>query len=309
MDFETSTEKTPDGHTLVKNKHTNEPIAILKNAGLYKKNAVTAEWHPDFKLIHPEIEENLLHRNISPRQNKTLESAASAKDYITSLADSVARGHVEPDPVKSTYAGSEDVNTDYGMKKNHHYNIHDDEGNHIGKFISRHGPNEITPSHSDVHAELDKNYLDHHNISQGVLDAAKKKYPSNDLGTSMNRVRYILDNKNKEPRFVGTETATAPKTEIYKHKMDPSAASSAYEDALKKNAEKSSGGGEQVKSIITRHSPTAFTMHIPHGGSVYSKGQTHTVMSLPGEIHHTYYETSHPDYDGKKANPNVIESV
>lgn len=306
MDFETSTEKTADGHTLVKNKHTNEPIAILKNAGSYKKNAVTAEWHPDFKLIHPEVEENLLHRNISPRQSKTLENMAAAKSHITSIADDIAGGRIKSDPVKSTYAGPEDVESRYGMIKHHNYNIQDDEGNHVGRFIATHGPNEITAHGTDAQAGLDKKYLEHHNISQGILDAAKQKHPGDNLLSAMHRVRYILDNKNKEPRFIGSETAKVARTEIYKHKMDPAAASSAYEDALKKNSEKSA---EQVKPIITRHSPTAFTMHVPITDSKYSTGQTHTVMSLPGEIHHSYYETSHPDYSGKKANNNVIESV
>jgi len=304
MEFETSTEKTKDGHTLIKNKHTNEPIAVVKNAGSYKRNEVVAEWHPDFKLVHPEVAENLLYRNID---NERIDNISTAKLRIEHMAENIVKGNIDHDPVKTTYAGSEDIDNN---RKQHKYDIHDDEGNHIGHFVSRDGPNDIHPDKSTVEARLNKNYLDHHNISQTIIDAAKKKHYSDDLNSSMKRVRYILDNKNKEPRFVGSETASAPKTEIYKHKMDPAAASSAYEEALKKNAEKDNeNSADKIKPIINRHSPTAFTMHVPPIGSKYSKGQTHTVMSLPGEIHHTYYETAHPDYEHKKANPNIIESA
>ena len=307
MDFETSTEKTEDGHTLLRNKHTNEPIAVIKNAGMYKRNQVVAAWHPDFKLVHPEVAENLLHRNIG---NKPMDNLATAKSQIGHMAENIVKGNIDHDPVKTTYTGSEEIDSPYGRQKQHKYDIHDDDGNHIGHLVSRDGPNDIHPSNSTVEARLNKNYLDHHNISQSIIDAANKKHSSDNLVSSMKRVRYILDNKNKEPRFVGSETASAPKTEIYKHKMDPSAASSAYEEALKKNAEKGNeNSADKIKPIITRHSPTAFTMHVPPSDSKYSKGQTHTVMSLPGEIHHTYYETAHPDYEHKKTNPNIIESA
>ena len=90
MDYELTTKKQADGTQLVKNKLTNEPVAILKSPKYsYRKNEVQAEWHPDFKLLHPEVVNNLLHRNF----HKNFESASAATNVLTHKSESFVRGH------------------------------------------------------------------------------------------------------------------------------------------------------------------------------------------------------------------------
>ena len=110
MEYELTAHKLDNNTHLVKNKHTNEPVAILKKRGGYSKNEVTAEWHPDYKLLHPETHENLLTRNFA----KPFNSVAAAVSGLTYDSQKYAMGG-EPthDPVKTVYAGEFDSKNQY----------------------------------------------------------------------------------------------------------------------------------------------------------------------------------------------------
>lgn len=299
MELELASEKLENGHHLVKNKQTNEPIAFIKPTSY--QNQVSVDWHPDFKMVHPEIAENILHRNFQPtrlHRDNTYSSKVSAIDNIKKLASSVLKGDIDKDPVKTKYIGSGIEKTQYGNDvEMHHYSLHDDDDKEIGTLSSRHGPDEIRKS-SDVKAIFNKDYLNERPISNEVRESAKKKHPYDNLEHTLLRVRHMLDNRDKEPRFIGTQSASSAKHDIYKTKMEPEAASSAYEEHLKKTL--------SPEHQFVRHNNTTFTVTKP-AKNEYDDIHIHNVMSLPGELHHIMSQTKPEDSKYKKENKNIVE--
>ena len=298
MELELASEKLENGHHLVKNKQTNEPIAFIKPT---KNKDVTVDWHPDFKMVHPEIADNILHRNFQPnRFNTTNEysSRVDAVDKIKKVASDILKGNIDKDPVKTKYVGSGIEKTQYGNEvEMHHYSLHDDDDQEIGTLSSRHGPDEIRKS-SDVTAKFNKEYLNNNHISDAVREAAKKKHPYDQLEHTLLRVRHVIDNRNKEPRFIGTQTASSAKHDIYKTKMEPEAASNAYEEHLKKTL--------SPAHQFVRHNNTTFTVTKP-AINEYDYVHIHNVMSLPGELHHIISQTRAENSQYKKENKNIVE--
>lgn len=300
QDYETQAQKQKDGTYILKHKETGEPIAILTPSYRYgSARAVEGSWHPDFKLTHPEIEDNILQRNLSggnmSRHLNRFDSLEHAKNRIGHLAKQFKTGNYDKDPVKVKYTGEEQI----GDEKFHKFDLHDDDGEKFGHFHTKDSPDKIHPD-SDVKAHWDDEYRSRSNISDTTKEAAKNKFPGTGLNSTLNRARYLLDNKDKEPRFIGTQQSVRASTNVYKTKLQPEEASKAYEDALRKSK------GEEYQ--FTRHSPTAFTMHRP-AGSVHDSSENHTITSFPGELHHTAYVLDHPDYQYGKKNTNIVESV
>jgi hypothetical protein len=110
----------------------------------------------------------------------------------------------------------------------------------------------------------------------------------------------MIDNREKEPRFIGTTKSKSAEMNVFKTKMNPEDASKSYEDHLKTKL----GSG----FTFARHSPTAFSAH-KAAQSEYDSGYTHHIVSVPGEIHHMSATTSHPDYQYGEKNKQVVESV
>ena len=301
MDVEIKQEKNNDGSVTLSHKLTNEPIAIVRPAKRgYKKNSVDVEWHPDFKLIH-NLGSSLLHGNYSGGERGAAhhESLSSASARVSGIAQSIYNEQLKPDPVKTSYAGEDVEKDNYGTeRKIHKWNVHDDDGEIIGKIHSYEGPNTIH-ANQQVSGKLFQDYANKHNISSDVIESANKKHSGNTLEHIMNRFRYIQDKKGKEPRFIGTERSKDASNDVYKTKLQPEEASKAYEDVLKKKL------GERF--TFTRHSPTAFMAHKPASG-VYDSSETHHIISMPGELHHVVSRADHPEYSGAKKNTNIIES-
>ena len=297
MDYGLTTQKQKDGSHLVKNKLTNEPVAILtKPKYAYKANAVQAEWHPDFKLLHPEVSENLLHRNF----DRTYDSASQAVDAITGKSAKFARGEgVDQDPIKTHYIGTEEQNDRYGDKKvAHKWHMFDGE-DRIGTMTSFDDPNKIHRG-STVKMTWNKEYLEKNPISDAVKESATKKHGKTDLETSMHRLRYMIDNRDKEPRFIGTTKSKSAEMNVFKTKMNPEDASKAYEEHLKSTFDS--------RYTFARHSPTVFSVH-KQAVSEYDNSTTHHIISVPGEIHHMSATTSHPRYQYGEKNKQIVESV
>ena len=297
MDYGLTTQKQKDGSHLVKNKLTNEPVAILtKPKYAYKANAVQAEWHPDFKLLHPEVSENLLHRNF----DRTYDSASQAVDAITGKSTKFARGEgVDKDPIKTHYIGTEEQDDGYGGKRvAHKWHMFDGE-DRIGTMTSFDDPNKIHRG-SDVKMAWNKEYLEKNPISDAVKESAAKKHGKTDLETSMHRLRYMIDNRVKEPRFIGTIKSKSAEMNVFKTKMNPEGASKAYEEHLKSTFDS--------RYTFARHSPTVFSVH-KQAVSKYDISTTHHIISVPGEIHHMTATTSHPDYEYAEKNKQIVESI
>ena len=297
MDYELTTQKQKDGSHLVKNTLTNEPVAILtKPKYAYKANSVQAEWHPDFKLLHPEVSENLLHRNF----DRTYDSISQAVNVITGKSQQFARGEgIHKDPIKTHYIGTEEQDDGYGGKRAvHKWHMFDGE-NQIGTMTSFDDPNKIHRG-SDVKMAWNKEYLEKNPISDAVKESATKKHGKTDLETSMHRLRYMIDNREKEPRFIGTTKSKSAEMNVFKTKMNPEEASKAYEEHLKTKLD--SG------YTFARHSPTVFSAH-KAADSEYASGYTHHIISVPGEIHHMSATTSHPSYQYGEKNKQIVESV
>ena len=297
MDYGLTAQKQKDGSHLVKNKLTNEPVAILtKPKYAYKANAVQAEWHPDFKLLHPEVSENLFHRNF----DKTYDSASQAVDAITGKSEKFARGEgVDRDPIKTHYIGTEELDYGYGGKKvAHKWHMFDGE-NQIGTMTSFDDPNKIHRG-SDVKMAWNKEYLEKNPISDAVKESATKKHGKTDLDSSMHRLRYMIDNREKEPRFIGTTKSKSAEMNVFKTKMNPEDASKAYEEHLKSTFDS--------RYTFARHSPTVFSVH-KQAVSEYDTSTTHHIISVPGEIHHMSATTSHPSYQYGEKNKQIVESI
>ena len=297
MDYELTTQKQKDGSHLVKNKLTNEPVAILtKPKYAYKANAVQAEWHPDFKLLHPEVSENLLHRNF----DRTYDSASQAVDVITGKSEKFARGEgIDKDPIKTHYIGTEEQDDGYGGKRvAHKWHMFDGE-DRIGTMTSFDDPNKIHRG-SAVKMAWNKEYLEKNPISDAVKESATKKHGKTDLESSMHRLRYMIDNREKEPRFIGTIKSKSAEMNVFKTKMNPEDASKAYEEHLKSTFDS--------RYTFARHSPTVFSVH-KQAVSKYDNSTTHHIISVPGEIHHMTATTSHPDYEYAEKNKQIVESI
>lgn len=295
MEYELTSQKLDNNTHLVKNKHTNEPVAILKKSGGYKRNEVTSEWHPDYKLLHPEVHENLLTRNF----HKPHESVSAAVSNITYISHDHAFGNSSRiDPVKTAYAGEYDSKTPQGQdKKAHKWHVLDDQGRHIASMSSFHGPNQIHRE-SPVSVNWVKSY--HDSVPDSVKEAANAKHTGQHLHAAMHRIRYIIDNKGKEPRFVGTSMDSASKTKMFKTALPPEEASKAFEEHLTKKL----GSGYK----FTRHTPTVFTAEKP-ADSRYGRTYHHHVIAIPGALHHIESSYSHPDYDPTaNKNKEVVES-
>ena len=297
MDYGLTTQKQKDGSHLVKNKLTNEPVAILtKPKYAYKANAVQAEWHPDFKLLHPEVSENLFHRNF----DRTYDSASQAVDAITGKSEKFARGEgIDKDPIKTHYIGTEEQDDGYGGKRAvHKWHMFDGE-DRIGTMTSFDDPNKIHRG-SDVKMAWNKEYLEKNPISDAVKESATKKHGKADLESSMHRLRYMIDNREKEPRFIGTTKSKSAEMNVFKTKMNPEDASKAYEEHLKSTFDS--------RYTFARHSPTMFSVHI-QAVSEYDTSTPHDIISVPGEIHHMSATTSHPSYQYGEKNKQIVESI
>lgn len=293
MEYDLVSQKLDQNNHLVKNKVTNEPVAFLeKRASRYGgKGTVHATWHPDYKLLHPEIHDNLITRNFE----KPYESVTDAVSGITYKTRPHAYGrNVPKDPIKTKYIGV----AERGGETAHNWSMHDDNGEHIGNLTSAHGPEEIHRE-SPVKVTWKKEYLDKNTIPDSVKEAAAKKHTGDKLESTLSRVRYMLDNKNKEPRFIGTQTSDKSEIKMFKTKLAPEDASAAYEEHLQKKL------GRSYK--FTRHSPTSFSAVKP-ADSIYSNTSHHHIISLPGELHHITSHTSHPEYYSAKKNAEIVES-
>ena len=297
MDYELTTQKQKDGSHLVKNTLTNEPVAILtKPKYAYKANSVQAEWHPDFKLLHPEVSENLLHRNF----DRTYDSISQAVSVITGKSEKFARGEgIDKDPIKTHYIGTEEQDDGYGGKRvAHKWHMFDGE-DRIGTMTSFDDPNKIHRG-STVKMTWNKEYLEKNPISDAVKESATKKHGKTDLESSMHRLRYMIDNREKEPRFIGTTKSKSAEMNVFKTKMNPEDASKAYEEHLKSTFDS--------RYTFARHSPTVFSVH-KQAVSEYDNSTTHHIISVPGEIHHMTATTSHPDYEYAEKNKQIVESI
>jgi hypothetical protein len=295
MEYELTSQKLDNNTHLVKNKHTNEPVAILKRTGGYKRNEVKSEWHPDYKLLHPEVHENLLTRNF----HKPHDSVSDAVSNITYISQDHAFGkNSRIDPIKTRYAGDFDTKTPYGQDtKGHKWHVLDDDGKHVASITSFHGPNQIHRE-SPVSVGWVKSFND--SVPDSVKEAANSKHGGQTLYATMNRIRYMMDNKGKEPRFVGTHVDPASKTKMFKTNLPPEEASKAYEEHLAKRL----GNGY----TFTRHGPTLFTAEKPAQGR-YDRTYQHHVIAMPGQLHHIESSLHHPDYDTTtNKNKEVVES-
>ena len=137
-------------------------------------------------------------------------------------------------------------------------------------------------------------------ISDAVKESATKKHGKTDLDSSMHRLRYMIDNRDKEPRFIGTTKSKSAEMNVFKTKMNPEDASKAYEEHLKSTFDS--------RYTFARHSPTVFSVH-KQAVSEYDTSTTHHIISVPGEIHHMSATTSHPSYQYGEKNKQIVESI
>jgi hypothetical protein len=223
-----------------------------------------------------------------------------AVDAITGKSAKFARGEgVDQDPIKTHYIGTEEQNDGYGGKKvAHKWHMFDGE-DQIGTMSSFDDPNKIHRG-STVKMTWNKEYLEKKPISDAVKESATKKHGKTDLESSMHRLRYMIDNREKEPRFIGTTKSKSAEMNVFKTKMNPEDASKAYEEHLKSTFDS--------RYTFARHSPTVFSVH-KQAVSEYDNSTTHHIISVPGEIHHMSATTSHPSYQYGEKNTQIVESV
>lgn len=303
MEYKLTAHKLSPNTHLIKNKITNQPVAVLTahKDSWGGRVHYSIDWHPSFKQTYPEVDQNLLTRNFTVKP----QGVPSGVDHVTRVSEYIVTGQHNSseykDPIKVKYAGV------FSDPKNEKVKIHkwrvldDDSGETAAHITSRVGPDQIN-AQSEVDVTLMSDYLNKYNIGEHTRDAASKRHSGRNLRTAMYRVRYLMDNKSKEPRFIGSVTDASGST-IYKTKLEPEHASSAFETHLKNQMSRT----PDSKYTFTRHSPTMFSIDVPNT-SLYSQRVMHHVTATPGELHHIVTRFGHPDHSSSKSN-SVVESA
>lgn len=301
--------KLDDNTTLHYVEHSNDPIAITKSHQdrYSKKKTYTTTWHPDFRLMYP-IVDQLRNRNFDEHS-----SASDTANHVFRKYQGIVDGSEESlkDPLQAEHVGevTQKLKSQYSDESQEHkfndYVLKDAEGNHIANLrINPSYERHVGTSNDSVFSRAHDAHLKFPNhdavVNSEAYKTATAKYSGNDPITLMARAKYWHENKDREPNFRGKwfnkDGSTMHK--VYSTKLSPEEASLAYEKHLRDT--------NKLDGVLTRHSPTFFTIHKP--GAAYSYGKHEFVDSTtPGELtHHSSSYSAPTQYDTKQLN-HVIE--
>lgn len=303
------TKKIDDNTTLHYVEHSNDPIAITRSRQerYSKKKVYSTSWHPDFRSMHPVVDQ-LRNRNFAEKS-----SAADAFNHVFSKYQGIVDSPEEKlkDPLQAEFVGeaTQKIKSQYSNDSTEHkfndYELKDSEGNHVANLrINPDYEKYVGTEHrffSDGARSAHLKFPNHDEVIKSEsYKTALAKHSDNDPISLMARAKYWHENKDREPNFRGKwfnkEGSTVHK--VYSTKLSPEDASLAYEKHLRDT--------NKLEGVLTRHSPTFFTIH--KLGEGYSYGRHEIVdSSVPGELTHHSSSYSAPTlYDAKTLN-HVIE--
>lgn len=302
MAIELKEKKISDDMSTFHDALTNDPIAISTRNGHGGKVHRVA-WHPVFRQMYPETND-LVNMNIG----SNVKSDQVKNTIITKYEKMLNKPR--RDPLKVVPAGTAErptndpVNTEKTAEFNE-FHLHDGDGKHIATIgVAK----QLTP-YIGVDPDVFTHYSEAHQGEKTQLtfvgehptaekfELSRKKHPGHDPIVLMHQVKHWLDNRDREPNFVGSHSS--PNLKVYKTRLQPEEASQKYMEHLQKHV------GYQQHSF-SRVAPTVFYAMRSAGPSGQGK---HEVIdtSQPGVVHHMQIDTFARDHYHSKPLNEVIE--
>jgi len=296
--IELKEKKIDDNTSVIHDALTNDPIAIsTKQSG--SKNLHNITWHPVFRKLYPETGD-LVNMNLGNNIKSD-----QVKNRVASKYGNIISGKPNRDPLKTVYAGRSQRQVGDRTAEFDEFHVHDPEGKHVATISVA---KLLTPSigvDPDVFRHYDSAYQDQRtqltfigeHPTQEKFELSRKKHPGSDPIALVHQVKHWLDNREKEPTFVGSHFS--PNLKIYKTKLKPEDASQKYMEHLQKHS-----GYQQHQ--FSRVGPTVFYAMKPTGPGGEGK---HEVIdtSQPGIVHHMHIQTFAKDHYNSKPLNEVIE--
>lgn len=304
MAIELKEKKVNDDVSVYHDALTNDPVAIASRHGHGGKFHSIA-WHPAFRQMYPETND-LVNMNVG----NNVKSDQVKNTIITKYSKILDKP--KRDPLKVVYAGKAERPTHDPVDATKtaefdEFHLHDDDGKHIAT-ISVAAKNKLM-QYIGVDPDVFKHYSADHQGERTQLtfvgehpsaekfELSRKKHPGHDPIALMYQVRHWLDNKDREPNFVGSHSS--PNLKVFKTRLQPEEASQKYMQHLQNHQ-------SYKMHSFSRVAPTVFYAMRPTGISGQGK---HEVIdtSQPGIVHHVYIDTFAQDHYHTKPLNEVIE--
>lgn len=287
---------------------TNDPIAIVKDISSrwHKSKLYSIAWHPDARLMHPETH-HLSNMNIG-----SVSGLIEAKDKVANRYSDMLNG-VTKDPIETKYAGTSTKEFTGSHNQNHvlkydDYHIHHD-GVHIATLHIQHtktssiGTDQQKYEFDDKQHQFDPKfhaYVEFHGEtpSPEKLRISQLKHPGADPIALLHQVKHWVENKDKEPKFVGHVSYDGFKS--FKTPLSPEKASDEYWNHMQSN--------DNYKfHQFTRLTPTVFQA-VRHRENNYDAGSHELIdASEQGKLKHYTIKTQSDTHYTTKPNTQVIE--
>lgn len=302
MTIELKEKKVNDDVSVYHDALTNDPIAISSRFG-HDGKFHSISWHPAFRQMYPETND-LVNMNVGNNIKSDQVKNRIIQKY-EKILDKPSR-----DPLKVVAAGRAErpthdpVNPEKTAEFDE-FHLHDDDGKHVATIAVA---KNLTP-YIGVDPDVFKHYSADHQGERTQLtfvgehpsaekfELSRKKHPGHDPIALMRQVRHWLDNRDKEPNFVGSHSS--PNLKVYKTRLSPEEASQKYMQHLQKQQ-------SYVQHSFSRVAPTVFYAMRPTGISGQGK---HEVIdtSRPGFVHHMHIDTFDKDHYHTKPLNEVID--
>lgn len=300
MTIELKEKKIDDTMSVYHDALTNDPVAISKkqlNAKLH-----TISWHPVFRQMYPESSD-LVNMNVGMNIKHD-----KVKSHIITKYEKML-DNPKRDPLKTVYAGRAErlthnpVNPDKTAEFDE-FHVHDNDKHVATISVARHltpmigvDPDVFRHHVSDYQNEKTQLTFVGEHPSKEKFELSQKKHPGHDPISLMYQVKHWLDNKDREPSFVGSHSS--PNLKIFKTRLQPEEASSKYMEHLQKHP-------KYAQHTFSRVAPTVFYAMQSHG--ISGEG-THEVIdtSQPGIVHHSHIRTFTKDHYNSKPLNEIIE--
>lgn len=287
---------------------TNDPIAfaIDRSNRWHKTKQYSLSWHPDARLMHPETH-HLSNMNIG-----TVSGLIEAKDKVANRYSDMLDG-VTKDPIETKHAGTstKEFTDSYNQKtelKYDDYHIHHD-GKHIATL---HINSSKTPSIGTDRQKYEfmegihdtdprfHAYVEFHGESPSPerLRISQLKHPGINPIALLHQVKHWVDNKDKEPKFVGH--VSYPGFKSFKTPLSPEKASDEYMKHMQ-------GHADYNFHTFTRLTPTVFQA-LRERENNYDNGSHELIdASESGKLKHYSVNTQSDNHYKTAPNTQVIE--
>lgn len=283
---------------------TNDPIAIATDISRArdKTKRYSMAWHPDAIAMHPETQ-HLVNMNFG-----NVNGLQEAKDMASNKYSAVLDG-TKRDPIQTTYAGISSKTDKIGETMHYDdFHIHH-EGKHIATLhVNKNKTFSIGTNSSSYQFDGRQHnfnpkyhaFVEFHGDvpTPDKFKVSQLKHPGVDPITLLHQVKHWVDNKDKEPKFVGHYSMDNLKA--FKTTLSPEQASSAYMQHLQDS-------GLYDNHKFTKLTPTVFqATYTPESQHSYGKHEL-IDSSEQGILKHYSIETGGEHHYKSTKNTEVIE--